>query len=112
MHRIFVTAALAIALPLGACQSGASSADAPKNTDAAAATPVAVGDQAPAVTLIDAAGNRVRLTDFTRSGPWDLPIPATFVIDRQGRVQYVYANPDYKTRVDPGEVLDVVRTLN
>jgi len=29
-----------------------------------------------------------------------LPVPAAFVIGRDGRIHFVYANPDYKVRVD------------
>lgn len=28
-----------------------------------------------------------------------LPVPAVFLIDAQGRIQFAYANPDYRTRV-------------
>jgi len=30
-----------------------------------------------------------------------LPVPAVFVIDEQGVVQFSYANPDYTVRLDP-----------
>jgi peroxiredoxin len=40
---------------------------------------------------------------------WELPIPATYVIDRDGTVVYASANEDYTERPEPG---DVVRFLN
>jgi peroxiredoxin len=35
---------------------------------------------------------------------WELPIPATYVIDRDGTVLFVSANEDYKERVEPAEI--------
>jgi len=45
------------------------------------------------------------------SGTWELPAPATFVIDRDGVVRYAFADWDYRKRADPDEVLSVVRSL-
>ena len=39
---------------------------------------------------------------------WELPIPATYVIDRDGSVLYASADEDYTERVEPAEI---VRTL-
>jgi peroxiredoxin len=40
---------------------------------------------------------------------WDLPIPATYIIDRDGTVLYASANEDYMERPEPAEI---VRFLN
>ncbi|MBE7506929.1 MAG: DUF3179 domain-containing protein [Planctomycetia bacterium] len=45
------------------------------------------------------------------SGTWDLPAPATFVIDKGGVVRYAFADWDYKKRADPDEVIAAVKTL-
>lgn len=42
------------------------------------------------------------------SARW-LPVPAAFIVDRQGVVRFVYSNPDYKTRVAPEEILAAAR---
>jgi len=39
---------------------------------------------------------------------WELPIPATYILDRDGTVLYASANEDYTERPEPAEVL---RTL-
>lgn len=39
---------------------------------------------------------------------WELPIPATFVIDRGGRILYASAIADYTVRPEPLEVLSAV----
>jgi len=36
---------------------------------------------------------------------WELPIPATYILDRKGRVRYVSADPDYTERPEPEEIL-------
>ncbi|GIK17217.1 MAG: hypothetical protein BroJett003_21810 [Planctomycetota bacterium] len=45
------------------------------------------------------------------SGTWELPAPATFVIDRDGVIRYVFADWDYRKRADPDEVIGAVRSL-
>src|SRR5271157_1351064 len=38
---------------------------------------------------------------------WELPIPATFVLDREGTVRFASANEDYTERPEPAEILRV-----
>ncbi len=40
---------------------------------------------------------------------WELPIPATFVIDRDGTILFASANEDYTDRPEPLEVLAAIR---
>jgi peroxiredoxin len=40
---------------------------------------------------------------------WELPIPATYIIDRDGTVIYASSNPDYTERPEPGEILTAVK---
>ena len=40
---------------------------------------------------------------------WELPIPATYVIDRDGRVMFASVNEDYTDRAEPLEIVKVVR---
>jgi peroxiredoxin len=39
---------------------------------------------------------------------WELPIPATYIIDRDGTVLYASANEDYTERPEPEEILRVL----
>jgi len=39
---------------------------------------------------------------------WELPIPATYIFDRDGTVVYVSANEDYAERPEPADVLSVL----
>jgi peroxiredoxin len=39
---------------------------------------------------------------------WELPIPATYVIDREGSVLYASANEDYTERPEPAEIVRIL----
>jgi peroxiredoxin len=46
---------------------------------------------------------------FANGDPsWELPIPATFVIDRDGSILFALANEDYTDRPEPLEILSAV----
>ncbi len=40
---------------------------------------------------------------------WELPIPATYILDRDGTVLYAFANEDYTERPEPAEIVSVLR---
>jgi len=42
---------------------------------------------------------------------WELPIPATFVIDRDGTVLWRSAGEDYTKRPEPAEILSFLESL-
>jgi peroxiredoxin len=44
-------------------------------------------------------------------GTWRLPVPATFLIDRDGVVRVRHVDLDYRRRMDPQDVLDAVAAL-
>lgn len=44
-------------------------------------------------------------------GSWEIPIPATYVVDRERVIRYAFVDVDYKKRAEPAEVIDVVRKL-
>jgi peroxiredoxin len=41
---------------------------------------------------------------------WELPIPATYILDRDGSVLFASANEDYTERPEPAEILERVRS--
>jgi peroxiredoxin len=56
------------------------------------------------------------LTDLGRVLPryqgndaWMLPIPAAFVVDRQGLVRYRFLDPDFRQRVGISQLIDALR---
>jgi peroxiredoxin len=44
-------------------------------------------------------------------GTWRLPMPARFVIDRQGIVRAADADPDYTRRPEPAATVEALRRL-
>jgi peroxiredoxin len=41
---------------------------------------------------------------------WELPIPATYIFDRDGTVLYAFANEDYTERPEPSEIVGILQT--
>ncbi len=42
---------------------------------------------------------------------WFLPIPATYIVTREGTIAHAYVNPDFRYRLDPGEIVRVLSRL-
>jgi peroxiredoxin len=42
------------------------------------------------------------------NGHWALPLPATYVIDRDGRIVFAHIEADYRERAEPAQVLQAV----
>ena len=40
-----------------------------------------------------------------------IAVPATYVIDKTGKIVFAYANEDYKVRTQPQEIIDFLRSL-
>jgi peroxiredoxin len=42
----------------------------------------------------------------------ELPIPATYVVDKEGIVQFTFVNSDYTQRAEPEKILEVLKRSN
>lgn len=42
---------------------------------------------------------------------WMLPVPGSFVIDRNGVVRLAFVDPDYRVRLEPAALLDALKRL-
>jgi len=40
-----------------------------------------------------------------------LPVPAVFLISRDGVIRYRYANPDFRVRIEPERLIEAAREL-
>lgn len=45
------------------------------------------------------------LPTINGNGEWVLPLPATYLIGRDGKVQYSFVDADYRQRAEPSEIL-------
>jgi peroxiredoxin len=52
----------------------------------------------------------VNLLHVNGDSTWELPIPATFVIERDGKILFAAANEDYTERPEPLQILSVVES--
>ena len=41
----------------------------------------------------------------------ELPVPAVFVLDKKGRIQFSYVNPDYRIRLEPEILLAAIEAF-
>ena len=51
------------------------------------------------------------LPDINGDADWQLPVPATFVIEPSARVALSYVDVDYGSRLDTAEILAAIRSL-
>ena len=50
----------------------------------------------------------IDLARFNGDESWELPLSATFVIDRTGTIAYASADADYTVRAEPEDVLAAI----
>jgi peroxiredoxin len=55
--------------------------------------------------------NGIDLARGNGDGMWRLPIPARFVIDREGIIWAVDADADYTRRPEPAHTVEILRQL-
>jgi peroxiredoxin len=51
------------------------------------------------------------LPERNGDGVWALPMPATFVIEKGGRIAKTFIEPDYRKRLDPNDALTAIRAI-
>lgn len=51
------------------------------------------------------------LPDKNGDDSWILPIPATYVVDRDGTVALAFVDVDYRNRLEPSEIFAVLQSL-
>ncbi len=81
----------------------------------------------PGNALADAFGLRFELPDYLREiyksfeidlaqfngdDSWTLPMPARYIVDKDGVIRYARVNADYTVRPEPSETLEALRALN
>jgi peroxiredoxin len=53
----------------------------------------------------------VSLREYNGDDSGELPLTATYVIDREGVIRYAFVDPDYRRRAEPADVLAALKEL-
>ncbi|MBI5419981.1 MAG: redoxin domain-containing protein [Deltaproteobacteria bacterium] len=53
----------------------------------------------------------LNLEKYNGAGRWELPVPATYVLDKDGIVRAGQADPDYTVRMEPAEIVAAIREI-
>lgn len=53
----------------------------------------------------------LNVNEYNGNNDWELPKPATFVIDQSGEVVFVEVDSDYTKRVQPSKVIEIVKEM-
>ena len=56
-------------------------------------------------------GLKKDLAAWNGTDAYELPIPGTFVISREGIIRLAFVDPDYTRRLDPADVVEALRAL-
>ncbi len=56
-------------------------------------------------------GFGIDLSDYNGDNRFELPLPATFVVDSQGRIRLAYVEADYTQRLEPERALSALREI-
>jgi len=56
-------------------------------------------------------GFGIHLDEANGEDAWRLPIPSRYIIGTDGVVRYARVHPDYTTRPEPSETVEVLKTL-
>ena len=51
------------------------------------------------------------LPEFNGNDSWELPVPATYIIDQSGKIRFAYVNSDYSKRAEPAEIVELLKEL-
>ncbi len=54
----------------------------------------------------------IQLPEYNGDDAWELPIPGTYVIDRDGTIRLAYIDANYTTRLEPGDIVESLQGLN
>jgi len=52
------------------------------------------------------------LAEYNGAGRYVLPVPATFVIDREGVIRAAYAKVDYRMRMEPAAIVAALKSMS
>ncbi|OLS27104.1 MAG: putative peroxiredoxin [Candidatus Heimdallarchaeota archaeon LC_3] len=54
----------------------------------------------------------LNLPELTANKTWELPVPATFIIDRNGIIRAKFVDLNYKNRMGTVEIINILKSIN
>ncbi|MED1205285.1 peroxiredoxin-like family protein [Heyndrickxia acidicola] len=63
------------------------------------------------INLYKTMGDQLNLPQINADESWTLPVTGTFVIDMNGVIRLAHLDPDFKKRLEPKEIHDVLKQL-
>ena len=51
------------------------------------------------------------ISKFNGDESWELPIPATYIVNTDGKIVHAFANADYTQRMEPTEIINKLKEL-
>ena len=51
------------------------------------------------------------LTKHNGNDTWELPVPATYIIDRSGKIRFASADPDFTKREEPTRMVELLKEV-
>jgi peroxiredoxin len=54
----------------------------------------------------------LKLDEHNGDDSWTIPMPARYIIDREGMIRYADVNPDYTRRPEPEDTLSALETID
>ena len=54
--------------------------------------------------------DKIKLPEYNGNDKMQLPLSATYVVNKSGKITYAFLDADYKNRAEPADVIDAVRT--
>jgi peroxiredoxin len=56
-------------------------------------------------------GFGIDLAKYNADESWELPVPGSFVIARDGTIRLAYVDADYTKRLEPAEIVASLRAI-
>ena len=53
----------------------------------------------------------IDLSNFNGDEKYELPLPGTYVIDQNGTIRSAFVSANYKTRMEPSAIIEVLENL-
>ena len=60
--------------------------------------------------LVPTYRDKLKLAEYNGNDKMQLPLSATYVIDKSGKITYAFLDADYKNRAEPADVVEAVKS--